>query len=159
MMCPTPQLRPAAELGRKQGGRPDEQNLPLPLGLPGLWQRPRQREGPASGLGFSLGPRPTPPGSKVGLGEAEDESGLWDQSVQRCFSCARASSVLVLGSEVGRASQDTDPRLKLGLGRGAPGSGKHRTLLRNNSGGGNGSQRFLWTQEARGLHGGTWAPG
>lgn len=47
-------------------------------------------------------------------------------------------------------SQDTTPRLKLGPGRGAPGSGKCWPLLRNNSGGGNGSQRFLWTQEAGG---------
>lgn len=75
-----------------------------------------------------------PPIPKVGPGEAEDESSLRDQSVQRCFSCARASSVLTLGSEVGRAGQDTDPRLELGLGWGAPGSGKPWTLLRNNSG-------------------------
>lgn len=90
----------------------------------------------------------------MGLGEAEDESSLWNQSVQRCFSCARASSVFALGSEVGRASRDTAPRLELGLGWGAPGSGKCWTVLRNNSGGGNnsgGSQRFLQTQEARGL--------
>lgn len=67
------------------------------------------------------------------------------------FSWARASSWLALGSEVGRACQDTDPRMELGLGWGAPGSGKPGTLLRNNSSGGNGSQGCLQTQEARGL--------
>lgn len=48
--------------------------------------------------GFRAGPQPTPtpPGSKVGPGEAEEDSGHWDQSVQRCFSCACASSVLTL---------------------------------------------------------------
>lgn len=59
--------------------------------------------------------------------------------------------MLTPGSEVGRAGQDTDLRLELGPGWGAPGSGKHWTLLRNDSGGGNGSQRFLQTQEAGGL--------
>ena len=101
-------------------------------------------------------PHPTPPhltprSSKVGLGEAEDESGLWDQRVRSCFSCARASCVLALGSEVGRASQDAAPTLELGPARGVPGSGNPWILLRNNSGGGDGSQRFLQTQEARGL--------
>lgn len=69
--------------------------------------------------------------------------------------------MLALGSEVGRASQDTAPRLELGLGRGAPGSGKYWTQLRNNSGGRNGSQRFLQAQEARGLlwrYLGAWLP-
>lgn len=163
-MCPTPQLRPAAEpklwdllwqMQRQLG----EQNLSLPQVVPI----------PICGKDRPLGwvqPRPSPytllpPGSKVGLGEAEDQSGLWDQSVQRCFFCAHASSMLALGSEAGRASQDTAPRLELGLGRGAPGSGKYWTRLRNNSGGGNGSQRFLQTQEARGFlwrYLGAWLP-
>lgn len=120
---------------------------PLSVARAGLW------------AGFQAGPLPTPtsPGSEVGPGEAEEESGLGDQSVQCGFFCACASSLLTLGSEVGRVSRDTDPRLELALGWGAPGSGKPWTLLRNSSGGGNGSQRFLRMQEAS--CGRTWAPG
>ena len=81
--------------------------------------------------------------SRVGLGEAKDQTSLCDQSVQSCFSCARASSVLALGSEVGRASWDTDPRLELGPGWGVPGPGKPWTRLRNDSGAANAWQRLL----------------
>lgn len=130
-------------------------------GVCGGRRRAAWRAEPASALGcaspvcslwFSWAPAPsTPPlGSKVGLGEAEDQPGLWDQSVQGCFSCTHASSVLTLVLRWGgRAGTRSEAGIR--LGRGAPGSGKCWTPLRNSSGGGNGSQRFLLTPEASGL--------
>ena len=67
--------------------------------------------------------------------------------------------MLALGSEVGRASWDTDPRLELGPGWGVPGPGKPWTRLRNDSGAANAWQRLLQTQEVRGPCRGTWVPG
>lgn len=76
--------------------------------------------------GFSLAPTlPTPPlGSQMGLEEDEDESGLWDQSVQGCFSCARASSVLTLGLRWGGRARTLPRGWNEGLGGGhrVPGS-------------------------------------
>lgn len=153
--CSGPQLHESRNTGPAWPAEPacahrPARAVPVPISRKGL---------PPGWVSARAPTPPTPPCSKVRPGEAEDESGLRDQSVQFCFSWALASSVLILGPEVGRTSQDTDSRLELRLGRGALGSGNRWTLLRNNSGGRNGSQRFLQTQEARGLRGGAQAPG
>lgn len=109
-LCPAAELELCGLLWQKQGVgvQLDEEPAFAPL--------------PAQCVPVSVGRAGPSAGLQGGAGEAEGESGLWDQSVQRCFSCACASSVLTLGSEVGRASQDMGQKLELELGRGASGS-------------------------------------
>lgn len=114
----TPQLHPAAEL-EPCGPLWQKQGVGVQLGEESAFAPL-----PAQCVPVSVGRAGPWAGLQGGAGEAEGKSGLWDQSVQRCFSCACASSVLTLGSEVGRASRDTNQKLELELGRGASGSRK-----------------------------------